>query len=62
MLACSGRPYDTLDEVIGTRAPMNVRHLNRRGLPIPALTDGEALLSVWPALSVVAGPAEAEHG
>eukprot|EP00752_Nemacystus_decipiens_P015418 g13749.t2 len=23
MLACSGRPYDTLDEVIGTRAPMN---------------------------------------
>lgn len=25
MLACSGSPYDTLDEVIGTRAPMNVR-------------------------------------
>lgn len=24
MLACSGPPYDTLDEVIGTRAPMNV--------------------------------------
>ncbi|CBJ48545.1 aluminium resistance family protein [Ectocarpus siliculosus] len=23
MLACSGRPYDTLDEVIGTRIPMN---------------------------------------
>ncbi|CAB1111750.1 unnamed protein product [Ectocarpus sp. CCAP 1310/34] len=23
MLACSGRPYDTLDEVIGTRKPMN---------------------------------------
>ena len=24
MLACSGPPYDTLDEVIGTRAPMTV--------------------------------------
>lgn len=28
MLACSGRPYDTLDEVIGTRKPMNVRVLS----------------------------------
>lgn len=32
MLACSGRPYDTLDEVIGTRTPMNVSLLWRRAV------------------------------
>jgi cystathionine beta-lyase family protein involved in aluminum resistance len=36
LLACSGKPYDTLDEVIGTRAPLTDNYDNEGSDPLPA--------------------------